>query len=241
MGLAETVRDHIVVIVASSFAIGASLGWGVAEKIRVEPKKDEIALLERKITDLKESVATSGSGSRVAQLETEKKSLSQELEQAQRRIDNLSARLEELGQQVDSGSTIEPGRGADKELDGTVGVLSEASCWEYEPEPISLGGILLSSHASLNHLCDGEVALTFDIRGWDSFEGAVGIASSDARPNNLTIKVDGSVVDTLQVKYNQTPRAMKVDLRGHKTLTFEKSGRYPIVVIGEPKLHKEGG
>jgi hypothetical protein len=49
MGLSETVKDHIIVIVASAFAAGASLSWGVAEKIRVEPRDDEIARLEKVI------------------------------------------------------------------------------------------------------------------------------------------------------------------------------------------------
>jgi hypothetical protein len=52
MGLSDTIKDNIMVIVAAAFATGAGIAWGVAEKVRVEPKNDEIARLERTIAAL---------------------------------------------------------------------------------------------------------------------------------------------------------------------------------------------
>lgn len=114
--------------------------------------------------------------------------------------------------------------------------MSTGNCWGYVDKPISIGGQLLERYATIEDGCDGDVALTFDVRGWKSFKGFAGIASNDSRPNNLTIKVDGERVAIVQIFYNRAPYPLEVDLEGHKTLTFEKSGQYPLVVIGEPRL-----
>lgn len=83
MGLSEQIKDNVLVIVAGAFAAGAALSWGVVEKVRLEPKDDEIALLERRIEGLKENEPIPGAETvKVAQLEAELKKLSGELGQA---------------------------------------------------------------------------------------------------------------------------------------------------------------
>lgn len=82
MGLSDQVRDHVVVIVASAFAAGAALSWGVAEQIRVAPKDDEIGRLERRIQDLSQNTPDTVASGKIVQLETEVRRLTVELARA---------------------------------------------------------------------------------------------------------------------------------------------------------------
>lgn len=47
MDLSDTVKNNIVVIVASAFAAGAGLSWTVVEEIKIEPMREEIGRLEK--------------------------------------------------------------------------------------------------------------------------------------------------------------------------------------------------
>lgn len=73
MGLSDTVKNHIIVIVASAFAAGAGLGWTVSQAVRVMPRDEEIARLDKVINSTAPSTATSeaGSVSRPANTESE--------------------------------------------------------------------------------------------------------------------------------------------------------------------------
>ncbi|HKH45271.1 MAG TPA: hypothetical protein VKM72_11450 [Thermoanaerobaculia bacterium] len=73
MGLSDTVRDNIVVIVASAFAAGAGLSWAVAEKVRVEPMKDEVGRLEKSIEEIKDGGAGGDARTTIEKLSIELK------------------------------------------------------------------------------------------------------------------------------------------------------------------------
>ncbi len=132
-----------------------------------------------------------------------------------------------------------PSKAEQKPLDNTVGIISADQCWEYQAKPISIGGKMFESYGVFSHGCTSTVAMTFDIRGWDRFEGFAGIADSHASSNTLTIKVDdGEPRGAFQLFYNKSASPLRIILKGHKTLTFERTGRYPLIVIGEPMLFR---
>lgn len=125
-----------------------------------------------------------------------------------------------------------------KALDGTVKPIA-GDCWEYATERIGISGRLFEAHATISYSCDSGTHLTFDVRGWDRFQGSAGIVHNDSRSNVLTILVDGEIVHEIELRYGQPPAPLGIDLAGHQTLSFQKSGRYPEVVIGDPKLLKK--
>ena len=127
---------------------------------------------------------------------------------------------------------------AEKALDETVKVVSVANCWSYQPKEISIEGKLFETYGVLTYGCDSGEYITFDVRGWGRFEGYAAILGNDSRPNLLTIKVDEEVVAEHQLNYGRKALPISLDLTGHKTLTFKKEGRYPEMIICEPKLFR---
>jgi hypothetical protein len=127
----------------------------------------------------------------------------------------------------------------EKPLDNSVEIISVARCWDYKPKAISVEGRFFENYAVLTYTCDSGEYITFDIRGWSRFKGYAAIVESDSRSNSLTIKVDEDAVAEHQLNYGASAIELDIDLRGRKTLTFRKAGRYPEMVIGEPKLFGE--
>lgn len=127
-------------------------------------------------------------------------------------------------------------RKGEKPLDNSVEIISVKRCWSYRPKEISVEGRLFESFAVLDHRCSSEEYVTFDIRGWSRFTGYAAIVRKDARSNTLAIKVDEETVAEHQLNYGASAIRLDIDLRGRKTLTFKKAGRYPEIILGEPKL-----
>lgn len=132
-------------------------------------------------------------------------------------------------------ATVEEKKG-EKPLDNSVEIISVAHCWDYRPKAVSVEGRFFDNYAVLTYTCDSGEYVTLDIRGWSRFKGYAAIVESDSRPNTLTIKVDEETVAEHQLNYGTSAIPLDIDLRGRKTLTFKKAGRYPEMVIGEPKL-----
>jgi myosin heavy subunit len=103
-GLSERVKNSIVFIVATSFVAGLSAGWGVAEKVRVEPKSDEIAQLEKKIKELKEEnrPLDTSRNPQFLELEAKNKELSNSLEAKTQELEAENKALEEARNQISS-------------------------------------------------------------------------------------------------------------------------------------------
>jgi len=109
--------------------------------------------------------------------------------------------------------------------------------WAYAPDTISLDGVMYEDYAELSGGgCSSNDAVTFDIRGYDKFEGFAGIAQTDYRSVNLTVKVDGIVVAAHQLRSDRPAVSLTIELAGHRTLTFHRDDYYPPVVIGQPRL-----
>lgn len=161
--------------------------------------------------------------------------LTREAETGRRRLSSPSSSPQSSGTTTDAASTHTTSDNA-RALDGTVSLLTSSNCWDYVAKPVSIGGRLFEAYAVIDHRCDESEALTFDVRGWRRFEGFVGVTESDSRANNLTIKADEEELQAVQVFYNQPAKAITIDLTGRSTLTFQKSGRYPLVVVGAPRL-----
>lgn len=127
----------------------------------------------------------------------------------------------------------------ERPLDGAVPLLTSAHCWDYHVKPISIGGKFFNDYAVIDYGCGDGTEITFDIRGWDRFDGTIGMTANDGRSNNVTIKADQDQVDVLNVGYRKPLKVTKIELVGRNTLTFSKSGMYPEVVVGEPRLRRD--
>jgi hypothetical protein len=127
---------------------------------------------------------------------------------------------------------------SERPLDETVKVVSLATCWQYHPVELSIEGKLFKSYAVLTYGCDSGESITFDVRGWSHFSGYVAIAENDSRPNLLTIKTDEEIAVETQLNHGKSAVALNINLQGRETLTFKKQGRYPEIVICEPRLSR---
>jgi hypothetical protein len=124
-----------------------------------------------------------------------------------------------------------------KTLDGTVKIISTCQMWDYQPSAISIDGVMYDDYGVLaGQGCNSADGVTFDIRGYDRFEGFAGIAETSSDSNNFTIKVDGTVVAAHQLKSSRPATKLSIELGDHKTLTFQRDDSYPRIIIGQPVL-----
>jgi hypothetical protein len=120
-------------------------------------------------------------------------------------------------------------------LDGSIPVLTGKSYWAFSSEPIDIRGKFFSDYGVMSPGPDGPASVTFDVRGWKQFTGTAGTVGSDVRSTVLTVLVDGDEVGRYEISHNRSA-ALSVDLQGHETLTLARSGRYPLIHIGTPRL-----
>jgi hypothetical protein len=136
MGLSDTLKDNIIVIVASAFAAGAGLSWAVAEKVRVEPMKDEISRLK----DTKEIGGTAAE--RVRFLESE-------LESCKRESNVVPAATPTSPTGSGSTAVPPPSQSSANKLAHDLPVFeATASSAKYGPMSVLDGNVSLSTYSS---------------------------------------------------------------------------------------------
>ena len=55
MGLKEQLENHLIIILAGVIVVAGSIAWTASEKIRVEPRDREIAILKQQVADVKQN------------------------------------------------------------------------------------------------------------------------------------------------------------------------------------------
>ena len=107
-------------------------------------------------------------------------------------------------------------------LDAT---LLTAGQWKYESGSVAIAGLVYTGYgrpyAKHGGYPDNSSA-TFDITGWDRLTARVGLDDNfeQVGAQQTTIEVDGKVVWQQQIISEQGPRAVKLVLSGHKSLTL---------------------
>src|ERR1044071_7540193 len=111
--------------------------------------------------------------------------------------------------------------------------------WEFKKKTVEINGILFDDYGDVSSSQNNNNYATFDIRGYDFFEGDIGVTdSSYSDTNTLIIKVNGEIRQEITTAFKQPPQHVKIEITNAQSLTFERKGVYPHIIIGKPRLFR---
>jgi len=127
-----------------------------------------------------------------------------------------------------------------------------AGKWYYDRKQITIAGKLYEGSGTPDGSPGDKAFATFDVGGWDHFEGYAGV--DDNNPNNhvvqLAVDLDGKRVKDLEVSKGDPAVKLDIPLAGARTMTirvvdissktsaFLVWSMYEYVSIAEPRLVK---
>lgn len=108
-----------------------------------------------------------------------------------------------------------------------------AGSWRYYVESTTINSTIVKPFGALE-----SAFVTFDVEGWDYFDGLLGMSDEASSSANATvnIKLDGDEAGTYQLNYGDPPVRLHISLKGHRALTFRPGRSSSYIVLGEPKL-----